>query len=345
MEPNEEGVKPQSDSPTEHGDNQALNTGDSPTPKPDVKKAVAEVIKGYGTEGDETETPSPSGAEGTEKPPKEEPSKEGETKEDTGAEEAAGKEKAHEETVPYERFAEVNQKVKDFEEQATRMRGIDSFCREHRITPDDFQQALQFLSLVNSNPVEAKKLLDPIYERVRSATGDVLPDDLAKMVADGQLEESAAKQWARDRASRGIAEQRGKMTEEELMRQREQDTASAVARAVNSWDAAKQKSDPSYKPKAKESDPDGLREMVLAKFQSYWNTIPMKSIEDVVSYYEKAYQAVIAYNTRFTPKPKPVKQPLRTTASSVKTGDDKAVDFSRPGWGKRAAQTVIDSLE
>ena len=241
-------------------------------------------------------------------------------------------EKKHEDAVPYSRFEEVNKRVKDLEEPATRMRAIETFCQQKGIAPDDFQAALDFMAALREDPKKARTLLQPIVEQLDVVTGAGLPADLSKEVEDGLITAERAKELAMLRLSKNGLEQGSKLDAE----QRERSSQQALANALNTWDSSKRQVLPDFKPKSN-GEPDGIYEVFQAKFMQAWQSTPVKSIEDAIALAEKAFKDTMGFVERFKPAPK-VQKMIKSTGSS-KTAEP-VIDSSKPGWARKVAAQV-----
>lgn len=332
---------------------QRTATETSSTSKPDARAAVAKVLESYKPQQGEDGKADSSPAEGEEKAGDvskvNETSEEGQTQganEDgtqqgeAQTEQDDSKVEEREGFIPRERFDEVNTRMKSYEQDATQWRQVSDYLVQNNCTQEEFNAAISFLALSKSDPKKAKEFLDPIYQRLQADTGEQLPDDLKKLVADEIIPEAVARAWAKDRAQGRLAEAQKQRTAEQAMAAQQANARQAIATAVNTWSASVRAKDPSYKPKAKPTDQDGLYEMVQAKFNHYWNTVQMNTVDDVVAHYDKAYHDVVGYAKRLN-TPRSTKKTLPSTTSSKTNGDEAPPDISKPGWSKNAVQKAM----
>lgn len=317
----------------------------SPSEEQDVKPSslgdvVKDVLGKYKDQKEEDKTASSpekkdeekSGLES--KQDEKEASKE-EVKEEASTEEAkeVEGEKKHETAVPYERFEEVNRKVKEYEEPATRMRTIEEFCAKHSITPEGFQTALDFMAVVSTDPKKARQMLSPIIEQLDVLTGEGLPADLRQEVEDGSISPARAKELAQLRLKSQGLEQTTKKTSEQVQQERH----STLVRALNTWDASKQQLHPEFKPK-KNGAPDGIYEQFQKNFSYSWDRTAVKSPEDAIALAEKVLSETLGFVKQFQPAPKAQKV-LKSTGSSSTA--EQQVDTSKPGWARKVASQVV----
>lgn len=263
-----------------------------------------------------------------------------ETEEETTEEEKSGDEegKAKKDDkiiegkpVPYERFAELNTQLKtirqDFEQvkpMVENYRQIDQFCRQYQITPEQFKNMLETQALLNTNPEEALKRINPIVESLKTFSGDVLPTDLQKAVDDGDITLKYAKEVARSRAVLQFGEKKLQHEQRNFKQHQEQQVQNQLAEATNTWEKTKRETDPDYKPKAKATDPDGKWEAVKRQFLGMLHEVneqgqparPITTPQQMAALLEEAYQSVDKFISRFRGKGQPKKN-LRSDSSST----------------------------
>ena len=250
-----------------------------------------------------------------------------EKKEDEKKEEKEGEEKVEEgekkeeeivegKPVPYERFREVAQERQTFKQQIEALQpkvqnydNIVKFCKDHFITPDQHKTVMEIQALLNTNPAEALKRLEPIVDSLKGFTGGKLPPDLQKDVDEGRLTVEHARRIARAEAQQQFektsAQQREKQREAMAMEAAIQQTN----KAASDWERQKRSSDPDYKPST--NGIDGLWEDVRDKFSALLNQMDgqgnfvnrVATPQDMVALQERAYQAVKKkWTTNLAPK-------------------------------------------
>lgn len=206
-------------------------------------------------------------------------------KEDLESEEKKGEEgQEKKEAVPYERFHEVveqrtkaEEMVKEYEPMVKNYRNITSFCEQSNITAEQFEKALRVQALLNTDPDQALKELEPIVNSLKGYVGDKLPEDLQKKVDEGKMEVDDARELARLRAKEKFSATRAEHTQKaNAIRQREY-VEQQMATESEKWESAKRASDPDYRPKKDESAPDGKWELVRDK---YLAAINMKTVKN-----------------------------------------------------------------
>ena len=263
--------------------------------------------------------------------------KEGEVKEETKLSKSDeqlpfGKHPRFKELVEQKNLSE--RKVQELEPYAARAKAIDQFLTTNKITPQDYEAALQLTALVQADPAKALTALESITEQIRLNLGQALPKDLQQRVDEGTLAASDAKEMAQLRLSQRRNETQVKQTQEQASRQTQQQIVSSL----DSWSQSTAKSDPDFKPKTAASEPDGKYELVYAKFTSLWQQSQPKDAQAAIALAQKAYEDVNNYDARF--KPAPIKRNVASTNSSRKQVDDR-IDTSKPGWARKVAHNVL----
>lgn len=257
-------------------------------------------------------------------------------KEDLVSNDEKGKEgeQEKEEPVPYKRFHEVveqrtqaEEKLKVYEPQIQNYNNITRFCEENQITADQFDEALRVQALLNTNPEEALKKLLPLVEALQGYAGDKLPEDLQKKVDAGKIELDDAREIAQLRAksqfSAKMSERNGKVA----MERQQAELQQKMEVEASKWETTKRSSDPDYKPKAKESDPDGKWELVRDRYMAMINqrsvvdgrTVfvnPVNTPQEMVALLEKAYLSINGTFTNLRPKKPATRKSLSSNGSS-----------------------------
>lgn len=230
-------------------------------------------------------------------------------------------------TIPYERFREVNEKAKEFETRYQAVepvvkthKEITEYCRTNGISQDQFREGLQLLSIINSDPAKAVEALSSLVEQLQGFVGDKLPEDLQKKVDDGKLEVADAKEIASLRAKAKYGESKSKQTKETQERDVERKFIHDVQTATTAWEKNVLKTDLDMREGSEK------QELVLAKYRTLaterdasGNFVhPIYSPEDHVALFQKAYDFVNKFQSKFVKSNKPVgKKVLTSTASSV----------------------------
>ncbi len=300
----------------------------------DASKIIAEVL------GKKKEEPSPSGEEKEESPglQKTPTKEEGEKEESPETTDETKQEEVVDETkpVPYDRFKEVNEQKQTFETQvkelqplAEAQRSIMTFCQENNISSDDFVKGMELLKMVNTDPVEARKMLEPIWNQLSGLTGDALPQDLKQAVDDGAITEAYAKEIAKHRGMTAHSQARGQLTGQRAEQQKQQQFVSTVQSAVKTWSDGKVVTDPDFKAKAGPNAPDGKYDFFGDRFYKLMINTPPKNVADAVKLAEQAYGDISKTFSSFGRRQGPTKS-VSSTKSSTSSVNDKT-PFSKDG--------------
>lgn len=120
----------------------------------------------------------------------------------------------------------LRQEIETIKPKAERLDQLTGYMREHEITPDHLNNALGLTAMINrGNYREALPVLENLLNQVRSAAGEVLPDDLQQRVNLGYITEADAKELNRAKAAE-------KQTAAQVQRDREKAATERAQREV-----------------------------------------------------------------------------------------------------------------
>ena len=220
------------------------------------------------------------------------------------------------------KFAEVETKLKEYEPMAQHHKQIVEYCQTNNISQQQFQEAMQFVAALNSNPAQARAMLEPVWKNLSSFDENTIPADLQARVTEGEISEAAAKEIAGYRAKQNA----GQKTQQFSQQQQVQQTQKALNDSVSGWDSSKRSADPDFKPKAGVTAPDGLYELTAKGFAYLASTNPAATPQDVIKHLETAYNDAKATLKRLAPPTKPTpKVPSSSTASVGKQKEPKTI--------------------
>lgn len=258
--------------------------------------------------------------------------------EKTEGEDKPGKTPEH---IPYARFQEtikekqtLESTLKEVQPLADAHKSVVEFCQSNRITQEQFQEGMEMLRLINSDPEGARAALEPIWNQLNGVTGNTLPEDLAKEVEEGVLSESRAKEIAKLRGKESIANSRKQLSQAELGQQQVKQFATQLDQSIGAWANGKMGMDTGYKPKASADAPDGKYEYVSDRFFKLMSANPPKTVAEAVRFAEQAYAEVSKSFASFAPKPQGTNKSISSTKSS--TNSTKA-----PGSVKEAVAAAL----
>lgn len=248
--------------------------------------------------------------------------------------------------VPYERFKEVlternqtKQQYAEVEQEVKTYRGVVKFCNENNITDQQYTTAMEIQAAINKGDVKtALAKLSPIVESLKLATGDKLPEDIQKWVDDGG-DLDMAKKWAADRGGRQINENMHKVNAERQQKAESAKFTDECVKASDTWLIDRVKTDPDFKPKAKESDVNGKFELVNMAYIGMLNErlpngkfkYPVSKPADMAALLDKAYASVDGvFKTTFARTRTPTSKRL-PTAGSTKSAKSQSLESALAG--------------
>jgi len=286
-------------------------------------------------EGEEAKDDKKEEAKKGDEEKKDEAKKEGDEGEEAkkdGEEEKVADEEKKKDPIPYERFEEVNTKLKTTEAEMERIKPIAEhhekiveYCDKYNITPDQFSKVLEIQALLNTNPEEALKRILPIVEQVQGFTGDKLPQDIQKEVDEGTLTLNRARELASLRAKQQFGTNRFDQYQRKQQSEQQANLQQGMTAAMQSWTSAKQGSNPDFKPKVNDADPDGVYEFVTDRFVSLMNKRDknqnfenlVRTPQELTALLEKAYGQVVR---SLAPLKKPATRPVLNSREGGKSG-------------------------
>jgi hypothetical protein len=201
---------------------------------------------------------------------------------------------------------ELRETTAKLEPVVKRMTMIDSYCQQHGITPAQFKDAIEITALINTNPLEARKRLNPMLEHLGRFQGDVLPADLKAEVDAGTLSIERAKQIV-------SLDMQAKHKQQLAERTAQTNATDQVFNTLQAWEANAHKTDPDYSKKSK---------LVEQVFTAKSNSVQVLTPALAKQFAEEAYAEVNATISGFAPKQQPVKA-LNGATSTPQNGQLK----------------------
>ena len=225
-------------------------------------------------------------------------------------------------------------RVKELEPVATRMQAVESFCQQHGVQGEEFDNAVRLAALIKTNPMEAVKQLETVVNNLKYSVGAALPPDLQAEVDNGTMSESHAKEMLRLR----VENYRAKGTVEQTTATANSRIENEVRQSIDTWVSSKVKQDPGFKAKASDTAPDGKFEFVNDRFMRLWQQVQPKSVAQVLELAERAYEEVSKFTAAQAPR-----QPVQRPPSPKRSAPEQQlkVDTSKPGWAKKVAQATL----
>lgn len=155
------------------------------------------------------------------------------------------------------RWQEMKRERDGYKDRADQYDKITTFCRDHGVSGAEAAEAITIMAAIKTDPRRALEALAPVVDQLRTALGETLPADLKGEVESGAISEDRAKELARARADKALADKRAegasKRADEVSTRERETaeasrraETAKACEAAVNAEEDKTRKTDLAY---------------------------------------------------------------------------------------------------
>ena len=252
---------------------------------------------------------------------------EGEKKEESAEDSQLDKHPRFQEVVKQK--SEYEAKVKEYEPLVEAHKSVVSFCQDNQITEQQFQEGMNMLKLVNTDPVAARAALEPIWNSLNQLTGESLPSDLAQEVNDGLISEPRAKEIAKLRGQSQLGQAKQKLSSEAQAKQSQARFQQEMGSALTAWTTSKGQNDPKFKPKVGANAPDGKFEFVADRFFRLMSAKPPTTVAETMTYIEQAYTDVsksfAATNQKQSPNGKSISSTKSSTNSTTEPKNIKDV--------------------
>lgn len=210
------------------------------------------------------------------------------------------------------RFQQLLRKAKTHEQDATRYRNVQNFMDQNGLEANEAADLLIVGGLMKTNPVEAYRLAKPMIKKLLIAAGEVLPADLQQRVRAGELNQQAALEVSRSRATQQSVETARSFEQQRNARTSQQQVLGAARGAAESWAAERHRKDPNFEAKW----PSFIRELTfLQRFEGVPNTP-----DGVRAQLQKAYKGVVPPAASAAPQPRPVKQAITPVRGGAVAG-------------------------
>ncbi len=209
------------------------------------------------------------------------------------------------------RFQALLGELKEEKRHAELSRNIENFLDESGLERTEAADGLRLMAMRKTDPVKAWAEIRPWVEGLIRDAGEVLPDDIATRVQNGQLDHETALMLSRERARTNSVETRQSFAEQRAARQREfdaeQQTKSAVTQRMTvaqAWEDERRAKDPNFAAKL-----PAIVDEVRNLQSMGW--VPQTE-EAVAEQLRRAYASVNAKVSRQNPAPlqKPATRPV-----------------------------------
>lgn len=144
------------------------------------------------------------------------------------------------------RFQDLISRLDHYKRGATQFQQVRGFLDNYGIADAEAANALQFVALQKTNPVEAWKMAKPVIENLLLAAGEILPPDLVQMVQQQRLTREAAMEISRTRAAMRGVQATAQHSQQAFETARKREFESSVRTAIGSWETDMQTRDPDF---------------------------------------------------------------------------------------------------
>lgn len=276
---------------------------------PDIADAIKAALKG-GKEGS-SDSGESEGGTGEETDPNKAKKPEGEEEplgELTDEELASYKGKTQRRMVHFrDQVKSLTSEISDLKPIADRYIAFDNWCKASYLTTEDINTGMNVMRLMKNEPIEAHKVLEPIFRQLEALVGVVLPEDLQQQVTSGTMTKEAAQELSRLRATTAVT----KNTEMARTEKQKQDNTKAnadaaaqfsadVGTATTKWENNWKASDPDYPLKA--TRVNEAIELELLRLQQA-NKLPT-TVQGAIKMCEDVKKRVESEMKQFLPKKK-----------------------------------------
>lgn len=178
-------------------------------------------------------------------------------------------------------FNQLRKQVGTLRPDAERGQAVSKFLQASGVTPEEFMELQDVGALMKRDPAKAREALMRHLDRLDTALGLRLPDDIREDVDGGYISEARAAELARERAARARAES-------EVAARSEAEISQAIAGAVDAWEEQARRTDVDLDRKL----PSIMREVKLALTERNAAGNPVRTPKEAVKIAQDAYKAV-----------------------------------------------------
>lgn len=211
------------------------------------------------------------------------------------------------EKVPFHnhpRWKELVSERDSLRGDADQFRKITTFMQTNGLTNEEVVEGFQIMALMKTNPAEAHKKISEYKAKLDPFVGEKLPDDVARRVAEGYIDEDTAKELATLKAERNLIEQR-----QQAAREQEAVAAKgAIRNVVVNWE---------QQMKAKDPDWSAKQELVTDQVKLMLQAEQPSNPEEALALVERAHSIIAERLRRFAPRRQPVTAVTSATSSAT----------------------------
>lgn len=233
------------------------------------------------------------------------------------------------------RFQHLLRAKKAAEIDAIAYRNVTAYLESNGLTSEEASEVIEIRALMRNDPEKAWELLKPHVTELLTAIGEIVPDDIAARVHNGEISRETALELAKARAKGTTLEERQKRDTERRKAEDERRRVDSLRNAAISWAEDRAAKDPLFAEKHELV----MRELAWLQTKDGKPDTP----DGVRAQLKKAYDAVNAsYVPKTATRPAP-KKPMKPVTQSGSTDTTAApepkstLDLIQQEVGKRAA--------
>jgi len=194
-----------------------------------------------------------------------------------------------------------------FKADATQFRAISDYMTQTGLTPDEVNEGFEIMAALKNDPLRAREMLLKTIEPLNILAGETLPEDVSRMVEDGDMTETAAKELAVARARLAMQEHQQKEALENQKQISERNVHQQITNAVETWEQQVAARDPDYEAK---------KALVFKNIRLAHIERPARTPQEAVAIAEAALKEATELLSSVMPKRVAMKQPVSTQSAS-----------------------------
>lgn len=140
-------------------------------------------------------------------------------------------------------------RAKTAEQDAVRYRNVQNFMDQNGLVAEEAADLLVIGGLMKTNPAEAWKRMKPTVQKLLVAAGEVLDPELAARVQRGEINQAAALEISRSRATTQSMQRSQSFQEQRRQREAQQSAGQALQQAATDWEVDRRAKDPNFEAK------------------------------------------------------------------------------------------------
>jgi len=195
-----------------------------------------------------------------------------------------GQEEKNDEQLPFHkhpRFQELVREKNSYKEDATQFRAISDYMAENRLSADEVDKGFVIMSAIKNDPVKARAMLAETMRQLDEVTGEILGESETRLVDEGEMSETAAKELSRYKAQVALQEHRHQEALQQQAAMRERQLEQSIVSSVEQWEQQIATRDPDYAAK---------KSIVFDKIRLAQLQTPARSPQEALAYAEAAYK-------------------------------------------------------